>query len=121
MTTFHITYRYELLTRDERSLGDLEGVVKGSGQHSESAQSSVHTSAQVSIRDTGQVEDWAQVRVKPWVTVNGVEWPLGVFVPAIPSWEYTPDGFRVADVTLADKTILLERDYFGLAASGVER
>lgn len=120
MSVFNISYRYELLDRYEDTLGDLQGVVKNSGTHSESAQNQVHTSAQITIRDTGQVSQWAHVRIKPYVTVNGTEWPLGVFIPSVPKWDHTADG-RVAQVTMADKTILLQRDYFGLTASGVEK
>lgn len=118
MSVWRVSYRYELLDRAENTLSDLVGVVRGSGRHTESAAAQVHTGAQVTIRDTGQVEQWSQVRVRVWVTVNGTEWAVGTFVPSVPRWEHTAMG-RTAQVTLSDKTRLLARDSFGLAASGV--
>lgn len=117
-TTWAVDYRYELLDRLENTLGDLVGVVRGSGSHKESAQAQVHTGAQVTVRDTGQVTDWVNSRIRVWVTVNGQEWPVGTYVPSIPRWEHSQMG-RVAQVTLADKTVMLRRDAFGLVATGV--
>ena len=118
MTAFHIDYGYELLDRDENLIGPLVGVVHNSGRLTHSAGAQVHTGAQFMLRDTGQVEHWAQARVKITATVNDTSWPLGVFVPSVPEWEHTEYG-RTATVTLADKTVLLQRDSFGLSATGV--
>ncbi|HLS01358.1 MAG TPA: hypothetical protein VK054_05155, partial [Beutenbergiaceae bacterium] len=106
-----IDYRYELYDRaTEEYLGDLHGVVGGS--HSVSAHAQVHSTGEIRVRDTGQVDRWEQVYIQPVVTINEMSWPLGRFSPRIPLWSYDDTGQRVGDVILADKTDALAGDKF---------
>lgn len=108
---FRVRHTYDLLDRSGSYLGPLHGVVEGSGAVSRSSAASVKASAQVSVVDTGQVKDWTQVRVRPVVEVNGESWPLGVFLPDVPEKQYG-DQQRL-DITLLDKTTILDGDAFG--------
>lgn len=104
MRNHKVTVR--LLTRKETPSGDLVGFLDGSVEGS--AYASVKTGGRMVVRDTGQVTDWAQYRVQPVYSVGGVEYPLGVFLPskAKDSWD---DLARTWDITLADKTSILDR------------
>lgn len=115
---FHVEHRYDLLDRSGAVLGPLEGVLVGSGSVSRSAAATIKASARLSLLDTGQVEDWTQVRIQPWVTVNGVSWPLGVFLPNVPTQTFE-GGQRLFDVELLDKAVILDGDSFG-STFGVE-
>lgn len=110
---FRVRHWYELLDRSGALLGRLDGVVAGSGRVTRSAAASVKASAQITVRDTGQVDDWTQVRVQPWTDVNGTSWPLGVFLPDVPSHTFTSTG-QVVDVALLDKATILDGDSFGV-------
>lgn len=110
---FRIRHWYELRDRSGATLGQLDGVVAGSGRVSRSAAASVKASAQITVRDTGQVDDWTQVRVQPWIEVNGTAWPLGVFLPDVPARAYSGTG-QTVDVALLDKAAILDGDSFGV-------
>lgn len=109
--TFRVNYTYDLLDRSGAYLGPLQGVLQGSGSLTRSAAASVKASAQVSVVDTGQVTDWTQVRVRPVIEVNGESWPLGVFLPDVPEVKYGDQ--QQVDVSLLDKTTILDGDAFG--------
>ena len=115
---FRVRHTYDLLDRSGSYLGALQGVLAGSGSVSRSAAASVKASASVSIVDTGQIEDWTQVRIRPVIEVNGTEWPLGVFLPDVP--EVTYGEQQRIEVSLLDKTTILQGDAFG-RSYGIEK
>ena len=107
---FRVSHRWDLLDRHGALIGPLNGVLEGT--LSRSAAASVKASASLSLVDTGQVEDWTQVRIRPTITVNGTEWPLGVFLPDVPAVNYSGRQ-RLMDVALLDRTTILAGDAFG--------
>ncbi|MDN5686456.1 MAG: hypothetical protein L0G94_07195 [Brachybacterium sp.] len=114
---FRVSHRWDLLDRSGVLLGQLDGVLSGS--LSRSAAASIKASASLSLVDTGQVTDWTQVRLRPVVTVNGTEWPLGVFLPDVPAQSFE-GAQRLLDVALLDKTTILDGDSFGVTY-GIEK
>lgn len=108
---FHVSHRWDLLDRSGALLGPLNGVLDGS--LSRSAAASIKASASLSLVDTGQVEDWTRVRIRPVVTVNGDEWPLGVFLPDVPAKTFE-GAQQLLDIELLDKTTILDGDSFGV-------
>lgn len=113
MSSFIIRHWYALMDRSGASLGRLDGVEAGSGSVTRSASASVKASAKVTVRDTGQVPDWTAVRVQPWIEVNGTAWPLGVFLPDVPTATYGAHG-TTYEVDLLDKAAVLDGDSFGV-------
>jgi len=107
-----IEYKYQLLSRTGQDLGPLAGVRRGSGQTTFSAASSVKSSASIVLENTGQIESWLDVRIQPWVSVDGDEWPLGVFIPDVPERAFNNLG-ETAQVNLLDKLSILDGDSFG--------
>lgn len=61
------------------------------------------------IQSSSKVMDYMQDRVKPWVMVNGVKWPLGVYLPSSPDVTRSAASLEVV-VPCHDKTIILEQD-----------
>lgn len=94
-------------TFEERVAGRLDGVTGCRVEHNVNAQ--IRGGCSLSLRDVGQDLDWASVRFRPWVRVNNLTWPLGVFLPASPSLSH--DEFGSAwDVPCLDKTSILDQD-----------
>src|SRR5690625_4146738 len=102
-----VEYTYQLLTRTGQDLGPLAGVRRGSGQTSYSAASSIKSSASMVLENTGQISSWLDVRIQPWVSVDGDEWPLGVFIPDVPERAFTGVG-ETAQLNLLDKLFFLD-------------
>lgn len=109
---FRVRHTYDLLDRSGALIGELRGVQAGSGSIARSAAASVKASASVTVIDTGQVEDWTQVRIRPVVDVNGTAWPLGVFLPDVPTLTYSGSQQQM-EIALLDKTTILDGDSFG--------
>lgn len=57
----------------------------------------------------GQPVDWFRSRFQPWVEVNGLSWPLGVFLPTSPKHSKRRDT-RVATVACVDKMSVLDEN-----------
>ena len=89
------SWRVEVLTRDEQSLGflgdasastDAAGVV--SWDVTANANSQVGLTGTLRVRGDVGV-DWSVNRLRIWETLSGVgTWPLGVFIPALPTPEH---------------------------------
>src|SRR5690625_3501005 len=107
-----VEYTYQLLTRTGQDLGPLAGVRRGSGQTSYSAASSIKSSASIVLENTGQISSWLDVRIQPWVSVDGDEWPLGVFITVVSERALTSVG-ETGRVNLLDKRSILDGDSFG--------
>ncbi|HLS00850.1 MAG TPA: hypothetical protein VK054_02540, partial [Beutenbergiaceae bacterium] len=107
-----VDFTYQLLTSAGEDLGPLDGVLRNSGQSSFSASASVKSSASITFTNTGQIKNWLDVRIQPWVSVDGDEWPLGVFLPDVPERGFDDMG-ETAQVNLLDKLSILDGDGFG--------
>ena len=105
-------WRVDLLNRDDVVIAPLLGVTGGEFTFNVNA----------AIRGGGSIEyqgekiDWVQHRVQPWYRAEApgaepVEWPLGVFLVATPSTEYSDTG-RATTLELYDKTLILDQDKF---------
>ena len=91
----------------ESVAGRLDGVTGCRVEHNVNAQ--IRGGCSLSLRDVGQELDWSSVRFRPWVRVNNLTWPLGVFLPASPSLSH--DEFGSAwDIPCLDKTSILDQD-----------
>lgn len=97
----------ELLDADEGVLGALDGVLSCTVEHNVGAV--VRGGCSLTVRDVGQVVDWGRMRVRPWVRVNGVTWPLGVFLPASPVRSRDEVGI-VWESPCLDKMSILDQD-----------
>lgn len=53
--------------------------------------------------------NWLTTRVQPVFTINGKDYPAGIYLPAVPEGFYSPKGSRVA-VQLVDKLAILDQD-----------
>lgn len=103
------SWRVELLTLNDSSLGRLDGVSGGS----------LAFNVNAVIRGGGSLEyqgdpvDWINHRVQPWYKIEAagqvVEWPLGVFIPATPGASYG-DGATSISIALYDKLHILDED-----------
>lgn len=69
----------------------------------------IMSGCQLSLVNASGLIDWMSNRVRPWVMVNGQPWNLGVFLPSSPDDVHNADAVR-QDVTLADKTSILDAD-----------
>lgn len=101
-----------LSTRQGTPLGELRGVL--GGQVDASAYATVKSTGSLTVKDTGQIVggNWSQYRVQPVYTVNGIDYPLGVFLPSTTSDDWD-DRTRTWTVELADKTSILDRAVLG--------
>lgn len=103
------SWRVELLTLADSSLGLLDGVSGGSFTFNSNAV----------IRGGGSLEyqgepiDWLKHRVQPWYKIEAagkvVEWPVGVFIPATPGTSYG-DGATSISIALYDKLHIPDED-----------
>jgi hypothetical protein len=102
------TFRFDLFTRAEAALGNLDGVEKGEVDFTSSA--SVHSGGALEIVDNGQSVDWLNDRVRPVVIIDGLpEIRLGMFVFSEAPEEWGDTG-RSWPVKLLDKTSILDQD-----------
>jgi hypothetical protein len=102
------TFRFDLFTRAEAALGNLDGVEGGEVDFTSSA--SVHSGGALDIVDNGQSVDWLNDRVRPVVIIDGLpEIRLGMFVFSEAPEEWGDTG-RSWSVKLLDKTSILDTD-----------
>lgn len=87
-------------------VGELDGVDGGTIDFSAAA--SVKGSGSMTVRDVGQTVDWVSDLFQPVYIVDGIEYPLGVFVASVPTDDWDDEG-RVWDVELMDRTSILDR------------
>ena len=94
---------------DKRSMGlvgSLTGITGGSIT-ADMGQAITETGSMTAPNEMGEV-NWSEVLVQPWREVNGVSWPVGVYVPTIPKLDHNRVS-SAANIQLADRTILLQR------------
>lgn len=99
------SYRVDLLDSSDRLIGALDGVLSGRVEQNLYAEIRGGLSLSVARSDP----DWQAVRLRPVVTVNGEETPLGVYLPASPKRRRGAEGLRT-EVAAWDKTLILAED-----------
>ncbi|MBV7412287.1 hypothetical protein KRX56_06040 [Dermabacteraceae bacterium TAE3-ERU27] len=95
-------YRWLLLDRDDNLVRELDRV--------EAGQVELNTNTRLRAGGSLTVAEelpWMDHRVQPWVSVNGQEWPLGVFVFASPK-ETHQDGAVKYEVELLGKLAVVD-------------
>lgn len=112
-----VTWRFELLDRDERPIGTLDGVDGGSVDWT--ANASVKGGGQLELADVGQQIDWLNCRIRPVCTIDGYseDVPVGVWLPAAPTESWTATG-RTWTVDLLDKATILDTDVWSDLGTG---
>lgn len=103
------SWRVNLLNNQDVVVAELIGVRGGEFEFNVNA----------AIRGSGSLDyagtpiDWNLHRVQPWYRSEAggqaVEWPIGVFLVATPSTQYS-DGDRSVSLEMYDKTKILEDD-----------
>jgi hypothetical protein len=101
----------EHLTRSGASLGVLDGVQAGSVQQNVNAV--ISGGGTLTIDELGQGVDWLADRLRVWWKVSGAagdeEWPLGTFLPSVPTSQHS-DTDVVWSVDLLDTVSVLAED-----------
>ena len=95
----------ELLDADDHPVGALDGVVSCRVEHNVNAV--IRGGMSLTLR--GDALEWATVRFRPWIVVNGLTWPLGVYLPASPALSHDEFG-DTWDVPCVDKLSVLDQD-----------
>ena len=107
MTSRLIDFRYELLNRNDLVKGEID-VLSGS----------VSFNSLAEIKRTGQFQikenilqdiDYLNDRIRPVVILDGVEYPMGVFLIPSPSRAKTEKGI-IRSIEAYDKTQILKED-----------
>lgn len=105
-----ITYRYELLDKEDRTIG----TVSASGSIDFNSEAAIKRAASISIKEVGDI-NFLTDRIKPFMclhTPNGIaEFPLGVFLLSSPS-RRSITGAIGRDIDCYDKTQILADDKF---------
>lgn len=102
-------YRVDLLTNRDGTIGSLDGVSRVSLSFDGDDAGVLTSTGTLSLDDRGQDIDWLNARCQPWSDVNGVAWPLGVYIMSAPTEQHGATG-RSWDVTLKDKLSILDED-----------
>lgn len=102
-------YRVDLMTNRDGTIGRLDGVSQVSLDFDGDDQGVLTSTGSLSLDDQGQDIDWLNARCQPWANVNGVEWPLGVYIMSAPVEQHASTG-RSWDVDLKDKLSILDED-----------
>lgn len=102
------SFRVELLSKSDSTLGDLPGVTGGNLEWNSNAD--LPAGGTISVTDLGQDLNTSKDRVRIWWSVDGVtEWPLGVYVMAAPATLYSAVGSS-REITLIDKLTVVADD-----------
>ncbi|MGB2791272.1 MAG: hypothetical protein WBC29_01845 [Candidatus Moraniibacteriota bacterium] len=99
-------YKIEMLTADDEVIGALRYV--SAAKISANYEAMIRRGMTMDV-DRSDTITWGSVRFRPWVVVNGVAWPLGVYLPSSPNLTFSEDGIS-ASVTCLDKTSILDQD-----------
>ncbi|MCE7081168.1 hypothetical protein [Streptomyces sp. ST2-7A] len=114
--TNRMSFRYELLDRNDQKLRDLEEVEDGTVSLNNLAV--IKRTATFTMRAGGGLIDWLSDRIQPWARLHlppygqddFVEWPLGVFNLVTPTREVDDTGTVWRRVEGYDKLQILEED-----------
>ncbi|GAB3115729.1 hypothetical protein GCM10027160_23510 [Streptomyces calidiresistens] len=111
-----MSFRYELLDRNDVKIRDLEEIVDGTVSLNNLAV--IKRTATFTLRSGGGLIDWLSDRIQPWARLHlppygpedFVEWPLGVFNLVTPTREVDGTGTVWRRVEGYDKLQILEED-----------
>lgn len=103
------SYRVDLMTNRDGTIGRLDGVSEVSLSFDSSEDGVLTSGGTLNLDDVGQPIDWLNARCQPWATVNGESWPLGVYLMSAPTAQHDSTG-RSWEVTLKDKLSILDED-----------
>ena len=107
-------YTAELLNSKDEYLSELGEIVGGTFTTSTDAR--IKSSAKINMILEKPVAAWSGLRVRLVAHANGVDWPLGIFIPSSPEQRHTPNGVEVS-LELLDKLTLLDKDCLDTAFS----
>ena len=100
-------YEVRVLSAEERDLGVLDGVTGGSITVSTDAR--IKRAGKLSVVSDKPPEWWGTKLLHVFVTVNGLRWPLGLFIPTSPQEEYTGEAVEY-EIELHDKLLIPDQD-----------
>lgn len=100
-------YEVRVLSAEERDLGVLDGVTGGTITVSTDAR--IKRAGKLSVVSDKPPEWWGTKLLHVFVTVNGVKWPLGLFIPTSPQEEYTGEAVEY-EIELHDKLLIPDQD-----------
>lgn len=101
-----VSSRWELLDSDNVKKANLDRVT--SGEVSCDADADIARSCSLTVDDDADI-NWASDRLRPWLIIDGAEWPLGVFLPTSPtrvhetSLDRRVDGYDQAVILRDDR------------------
>ncbi|MFD6094742.1 hypothetical protein ACFVWN_01105 [Nocardiopsis flavescens] len=116
--TLHLTYRWELLDRNNAFLRHLQDEVEANtGTITYNNLGEIQRDLRARLR-SGSSIDWLSDRLKPYARLrvppyrpdDWVEWPLGVFLPTAPTKDADTTGTVWRDIEAHDQTIVLADD-----------
>ena len=107
-------YLVEMLDRDDRLLGTLDGVEGGTLDWS--IYQTIRTTGVLDMTATSQQIDWLTTRLRITYRMETAEgtlsWPLGVYLPAVPQRQHSATSVS-GPVQLFDKLLILREDSYG--------
>ncbi|WP_153124689.1 hypothetical protein [Peribacillus tepidiphilus] len=109
----HFKFRYELLDKDDRKIGELDTVE--SGEVSMASLSSIKRTAKFQLKDRGEI-DWLSDRIQPFALLRMrdgkyIEFPLGIFLLSSPTRKDSNKNIY-RDVEAFDGLLILRDDKF---------
>jgi len=113
--TRKVSFRYDLLNRNDIKIGQLDGVTRANISYGEFRV--IKRSATFSLDEYSQNNiNYLSDQIQPWFTLhmpNGgiVEWPLGIFLLESPA-RVINGKISTRDIGAYDKTIIVEQDKF---------
>lgn len=107
-TDRHVSFAFELLDSDNRHKRWLDDVVQGSGQVANNALAEIKRTARFEVVEGSDI-DWLADRIKPWAILNGISYPLGIFLPSSPTRRHSR-GVVVRHVEAYDQAVILRED-----------
>jgi hypothetical protein len=111
----HFKFRYDLLDKDDRKIGELDTVE--SGEVSMASLDSIKRTARFRLKDRGEI-NWLSDRIQPFALLRMrdgkyIEFPLGIFLLSSPTRkDSNKNVYR--DVDAFDGLLILRDDKFDL-------
>lgn len=102
-------YRVDLLTNRDGTVGSLDGVSQVSLSFDGDDNGVLTSTGTLSLDNRAQGVDWLNARCQPWAEVNGVSWPLGIYIMSAPVEKHEGTGVSW-QVSLKDKLSILDED-----------
>jgi hypothetical protein len=109
----HFKFRYDLLDKDDKKIGELDSVVDG--EVSMASLSSIKRTAKFRLKDKGEI-NWLSDRIQPYALLRMrdgqyIEFPLGIFLLSSPTRKDSNQNVY-RDVEAYDGLLILRDDKF---------